>query len=131
MSMFFGELDDDYWEYVREKEERIQKWLDTSSSNIFQQFSKNFYRNFFYKAPYFQTQQQIEDAKYHGELYTDNYRHGKQWFRRTKTKFDLVANDEFETIELTSLIEEGKEVFYLNGAKLYEIVSNKGEFAST
>ena len=77
------------------------------------------------------TAEELENQKYDGQLYTDNRRYGKQWIRKTKTKFDLVSNQESETVELTPLIEEGKEVFYLNGVKLYEIVSNKGEFAST
>ena len=98
MSMFFSSWDEDNWDGV-------PKWD----------------REY--------TEEEIQQLKWESEIYSDgNLRSGFQYQRKGFDKFIKIDSENPETLTIIPVIEDGKETFYLNGKKFFEIKPYASEF---
>lgn len=67
--------------------------------------------------------------KYFERVYTSSTRNGKQYFRETETKFKSVEFKEIaKDYEIIPVIEDGKEVIFIEGKQLIEVVAQEPEY---
>ena len=67
--------------------------------------------------------------KYFGRIYTISKINTKQYFRESETKFKSIEFAEIpKDYEIIPIIEDGKEVIFIEGNQLIEIVAQEPEY---